>query len=65
MSGIGKLLINAINQRDYPLIQGIVIFIIVFIMLMNYLGDVIILKNEPRLRRRHNNQSVNEKRGAM
>ncbi|KMS40392.1 peptide ABC transporter permease, partial [Staphylococcus aureus] len=65
MSGIGKLLINAINQRDYPLIQGIVIFIIVFIMLMNYLGDVIILKNEPRLRRRHTQQSGNEKRGTM
>ena len=65
MSGIGKLLINAINQRDYPLIQGIVTFIIVFIMLMNYLGDVIILKNEPRLRRRHNQQSGKEKRGAM
>ena len=44
MSGIGKLLINAINQRDYPLIQGIVVFIIVLIMFINYLGDIIILK---------------------
>ena len=49
MSGIGKLLINAINQRDYPLIQGIVVFIIVLIMFINYLGDIIILNNEPRL----------------
>ena len=55
MSGIGKLLINAINQRDYPLIQGIVVFIIVLIMFINYLGDIIILNNEPRLRRRHTN----------
>lgn len=49
MSGIGKLLITAINQRDYPLIQGIVVIIMVFIMLINYWGDIIILKSEPRL----------------
>lgn len=52
MSGIGKLLITAINQRDYPLIQGIVVMIIVSIMLINYIGDLIILKNEPRIRKR-------------
>ena len=61
MSGIGKLLINAINQRDYPLIQGIVVFIIVLIMFINYLGDIIILNNEPRLRRRHTKRQAHEK----
>lgn len=50
MSGIGKLLINAINQRDYPLIQGILVIIIVTIMFINYLGDLAILKNDPKLR---------------
>ena len=64
MSGIGKLLINAINQRDYPLIQGIVVFIIVLIMFINYLGDIIILNNEPRLRRRHTKRQAHEKRGV-
>ncbi|MBO1198438.1 ABC transporter permease [Staphylococcus simiae] len=49
MSGVGKLLINAINQRDYPLIQGILVIIIVTIMLINYLGDLAILKNDPKL----------------
>ena len=44
MSGLGKLLITAINQRDYPLIQGIIMLIIVVIMLLNYLGDILILK---------------------
>ena len=65
MSGIGKLLINAINQRDYPLIQGIVVFIIVLIMFINYLGDIIILNNEPRLRRRHTKRQAHEKRGVV
>lgn len=63
MSGLGKLLINAINQRDYPLIQGIVVFIIVSIMLINYLGDLIILNNEPRLRRHAHQSLEEEKRG--
>ena len=63
MSGIGKLLINAINQRDYPLIQGIVVIIIVMIMLINYVGDLIILKNEPRLRHGTHKQLEDEKRG--
>ncbi|MBA8762467.1 ABC transporter permease subunit [Staphylococcus coagulans] len=50
MSGLGKLLINAINQRDYPLIQGIIIIVIFSIMLVNYVGDMMILKSEPRVR---------------
>ncbi|GGG93824.1 ABC transporter permease [Staphylococcus pragensis] len=62
MSGIGKLLINAINQRDYPLIQGIVVIIIVIIMLINYVGDLIILKNEPRLRRRDAYEKVDDEK---
>lgn len=49
MSGIGKLLITAINQRDYPLIQGIVMLVIVTIMLLNYVSDMIILNNDPRV----------------
>lgn len=54
MSGIGKLLITAINQRDYPVIQGIVVIVIVTIMITNYIGDLIILHNEPRIQKRQN-----------
>lgn len=49
MSGIGKLLITAINQRDYPVIQGIIMLVIVAIMITNYLGDILMIKNEPRI----------------
>lgn len=62
MSGIGKLLITAINQRDYPLIQGIIMLVIVTIMLTNYLGDILIIKNEPRIHRKQLTQ-LNEVRG--
>ena len=47
MSGIGKLLITAINQRDYPVIQGIVVIVIVTIMMTNYIGDLIIFTMNP------------------
>ena len=57
MSGLGKLLITAINQRDYPLIQGIIMLIIVVIMLLNYLGDILILKSDPRIQRLRANKS--------
>lgn len=53
MSGLGKLLITAMNQRDYPLIQGVIIFIIASIMLINYFGELMILKNDPRVARHH------------
>src|SRR5262249_20608582 len=33
--GIGRLLIQAINQRDYPLVQGIVLLTALIISLIN------------------------------
>ncbi|GGG94763.1 ABC transporter permease [Staphylococcus pragensis] len=50
ISGLGKLLINGINLRDYPLIQGILMIIILMIMVLNFLGDILLEKSDPRLR---------------
>lgn len=50
ISGLGKLLINSINLRDYPLIQGILMIIILMIMVLNFLGDILLEKSDPRLR---------------
>lgn len=50
ISGLGKLLINSINLRDYPLIQGILMIIILIIMVLNFLGDILLEKSDPRLR---------------
>lgn len=38
--GMGWLLINAINQRDYPLVQGIVLTFTVFTVFANLLSDL-------------------------
>ena len=44
ISGLGKLLINGINMRDYPLIQGILMMIIFIILLLNFFGDILLEK---------------------
>jgi len=46
--GIGSLLIDAIRQRDYPLIQGVVLLIAVGYVLINLLTDILLRWLDPR-----------------
>lgn len=48
--GIGRLLIQAINFRDYPLIQGCILFISVTYVAMNLLTDLTYGYLDPRIR---------------
>jgi ABC-type dipeptide/oligopeptide/nickel transport system permease component len=48
--GVGRLLIQAINFRDYPLVQGCILFIAVTYVLMNLLVDVTYAWLDPRIR---------------
>jgi len=48
--GIGTLLINAIEARDYPLVQGCVLFISFSYVLVNLLTDLIYGWVDPRIR---------------
>lgn len=48
--GMGWMLINAINQRDYPLVQGIVLVFTVFTVLANLLADIIHGWLDPRVK---------------
>ncbi len=48
--GIGTLLITSINQRDYPVIQGVVLFIAAVYVGINLLVDVIYTLIDPRVR---------------
>jgi peptide/nickel transport system permease protein len=47
--GIGRLLIQAISTRDYPLIQGCILFILVIYVTMNVLVDVLYAYIDPRI----------------
>lgn len=49
--GIGSLLIDAISQRDYPVIQGVVLVIALIYIVINLLTDLLLQWLDPRLRR--------------
>ena len=48
--GLGRLLIQAINFRDYPLVQGCILFISVTYVVMNLLTDLTYGMLDPRIR---------------
>ncbi|MBE9908909.1 ABC transporter permease [Enterococcus casseliflavus] len=49
ISGISKLLIDAISVRDYPMIQGVGLVIASIVFLINYLSDVLVLLFDKRV----------------
>lgn len=48
--GMGKLLIDAVVSRDYPMVQGTMIFFMVIILLSNLLADIGYSLADPRIR---------------
>ena len=47
--GLGRLLIQAISTRDYPLIQGCILFILLVFVFINLAVDVIYAYIDPRI----------------
>jgi glutathione transport system permease protein len=48
--GVGKLLIDAILQRDYPLSQGLLAVLLIGVILINLITDVLYGLVDPRVR---------------
>jgi len=48
--GIGRLLVNAILDKDFPLVQGVVLFVAIGYVLINLAVDVIYAAIDPRIR---------------
>lgn len=48
--GIGRLLIQAVLRRDFPLIQGIVLFIAALYVVINLIVDILYAFLDPRIR---------------
>ncbi|WP_448956499.1 ABC transporter permease [Labrys neptuniae] len=48
--GLGSLLIRALNQRDYPLVQGCLLMLAMAVILGTLLGDVVQASMDPRQR---------------
>ena len=49
--GLGRLLIQAINVRDYPLIQGCILVVLVMYVLINLVVDLLYTYIDPRTER--------------
>jgi peptide/nickel transport system permease protein len=50
LPGMGRFLFDAINQRDYPVIQGINLLVVSIIVLMNLAVDLLYAVLDPRIR---------------
>src|SRR4051794_1770890 len=48
--GVGRLIFNAINQRDIPLVQAAVVVLAVVFVLLNLAVDVLYARLDPRVR---------------
>ena len=48
--GIGRLTLQAIEARDYPLVQGCILFLAVLTVAVNLLTDLLYLRLDPRIR---------------
>lgn len=47
--GLGRLLIQAISTRDYPLIQGCILFILLVFVMINLAVDILYAYIDPRI----------------
>ncbi|HEX5078064.1 MAG TPA: ABC transporter permease [Geminicoccaceae bacterium] len=50
LPGIGRLVVQSILRRDYPVIQGIILVVIVFYILVNLVVDIVTTWLDPRVK---------------
>jgi len=50
MPGIGRMVVNAIFQRDYPVVQGGVLFIVANVLVVNLIVDLLYVYLDPRIK---------------
>lgn len=59
--GMGTLLLNAINKKDYPTIQTIVLILSVVVCGMNVLVDIIYALIDPRIKAQYQKKTVKKR----
>jgi len=50
LPGVGRLLVDAIFQRDFPIVQGVVLLLAVNFLLVNLVVDIVYACLDPRIR---------------
>ena len=48
--GVGRLTVDAITRRDYPLVQGVILFFSALLILINLIVDLSYALFDPRVR---------------
>ena len=48
--GIGRLLVDSVRYRDYPVIQGVALVAVCGVVVMNLLGELLIAFLNPKIR---------------
>ena len=48
--GMGRLLFSSISNRDYPVVQAVIVLMAFWVVLVNFLADIINQRLDPRLR---------------
>lgn len=51
LPGLGTLLMEGISRKDYPLVQGIVLYISFSVILINFIIDIMYSIIDPRIRK--------------
>lgn len=49
--GLGTLMVKAVGIRDYPLIQGLMLILVLCVLVANFMADLLYLWLDPRLRK--------------
>ena len=50
MPGIGKLAVDAIHDRDFPMVQGFVLYVGTLVLVSNLAVDLLYVAIDPRVR---------------
>jgi peptide/nickel transport system permease protein len=51
LPGLGSLLVDAVSQKDIPLVQGVALLAAAVVLFTNLLTDIVYLVLDPRIRR--------------
>jgi peptide/nickel transport system permease protein len=50
LPGVGRLVVDSIYQRDFPLVQGVTLYLAVIFLVVNLVVDMIYAYLDPRIR---------------
>jgi peptide/nickel transport system permease protein len=48
--GLGRILLSSISNRDYPVVQAIILFLAFFILLVNFIIEILYQVVDPKIK---------------